>query len=723
MADLQLDYRARQRLQPRRRLGKPANLSARNRLCRFLANEFDSHSGVYDLFTQFLSHSSFSKSFFLALLSVARDGVGTPWSTRRAAVLMLEHQILKISQDDFSEFNFVLNQLHLKRSPSVNGDVTQSVRKEGYTTTRLRQFIPEFRRRLERLNRIHARIRGWKTSQAALAEFIDVSRQECRLTLARYVFTPDEVVDEILRQVLVSNGCEDLNSQQPLFVQAETERGLRILPDFEAAILKKLCFSRRIYWVSSETRSEINSLVEYPLTTVVLVIKLPGSDIEFEIKRVGKRPPFSLGVVHARNGYEVAPSHRLDGGNMLWLLRHEANAASRLGIIYRRVHGEPAPLPTYVSRNTICSIPTRSGEQQTVNYFTDPAVFGDAFDEMRAAMAASVAAFTAEGYMKLPDLPGALGLTAQFLSTVCPGQAILNGTSSFRVDRIAAYLSPDGSARYFAPLSNSAVSSARGRSFADALLEEVLGVYRPPVTYRNYGDYLAAAFAISHNRGRADSVYKSILQQIGKLWGTLMGAKGYSKGESFVARNVGLRSVWHDGQWQVRTIFMDHDSLVIPGFQEKDFCACHALEGMKLDETYIWGRPGGILGTVGHLRSLYRIDDEVDRDARRLAEIATREAYQKTQRELGRNPKLRGLFEPVFIERLPKWNQLVTSFIGTNPARAAKWKQRTRKVLGASGYDDNEVNDYLEALAANRSFLERQSLLFGPGDRVHRGNQ
>src|SRR5439155_9480596 len=147
---------------------------------------------------------------------------------------------------------------------------------------------------------------------------------------------------------------------------------------------------------------------------------------------------------------------------------------------------------------------------------------------------------------------------------------------SFRVDKLAAYLSPDGAERYFARLSNSEVSRDRARAIADTLLEEVLGVYQPPVAYRNYAEYLAAAFAIPDNRVRANSVYKSLLQQMGKLWGTLLGIKGYSKGESFVARNVGLRSVWHDGQWEVRTIFMDHDSLVIPGPQEKDFCARNA---------------------------------------------------------------------------------------------------------------------------------------------------
>ena len=721
MPALQLEYRTRNRLQLRKRT--PLNIARPQRLVRFLANEFDSRPDVYELFSEFLSHRGFNQSFFSKLVTVARDGTATPWPTRRIGVLMLEHQVLRIAPDDLRQFSFVFDQLNLKQSPAVNADVVESVLKEGYTTTNLQQFIDQFRRRLKRLNRIHSRIKGWTTSQAAIRDFIELSRQECRLTLARYLFTPDEVVAEVLRHLLLSYGIEDLTSQEPPFVNTEIQRAFEHLPDFEAAILKRLAEPSRIYWVSGNTSSEINSLVEYPLNTVVLVVKLPGSDIEFEIKRAGKRPPFALGVIHSRNGYAVAPSHRLDGGNMLWLLKHESIAATRFGLIYRLVHGERAPLPTYVSRSSIHSIPTRNGEVQTVNYFTDPTVFGDAFDEMRAAMHASVAAFTAEGYVNLPDLEGDLGLTAQFLSTVVPGQAILHGTSSFRVDKLAAYLAPDGAARYFARLLNSEVSRDRVRALADTLLEEVLGVYQPPVTYRNYADYLAAAFAIPENRVRANSVYQSLLQQIGKLWGTLMGVKGQSRGESFVARNVGLRSVWEDGQWRVRMLSMDHDSLVIPGPHEKDFCAGYALECMRLDEIYIWGLPGGMLGTVGHLRNLYRIDEDLHHDARQLAKIATKQAYQKTQRELGRNQELRQLFDPVFIDRLPVWNRLVRSFLRTNPTTAEKWNEKTRRILNATGYGDNEVNDYLNALAANRPFLERQTFLFGPGDGGRRSTQ
>ena len=695
-------------------LGRPSNTASQDRLRSLLTTQFDDAPLAYDLFAEFLRHNSYSKSLCLRLLAVAQEA-GTPWDIRRLAVLMLEHQALKIHPDNLSEFDFLLTQLNLKKAPARKAGMVSSVLKEGYSTTSFRHFIPEFRRKLQRLDRIHAKIRGWRTSEAVLLDFIDLSRRDCKLSLARYLFTADEVVDEILRHVLVSDGDKDLDTSQPLYVAAEVERAMSFLPDYEASILAKLCASSRIYWVSEITSSEINSLVEYPLTTVVLVIKPPGSNIEIEIKRAGRRGPFSLNVIHARNGYEVAPSHRLDGGNMQWLLRYEAKAAARIGVIHRLVHGTEAPIPYYVSRSTIYAVPVGEGQVQTLTYFTEPGVFDGSFGQMRQAMAAVVAAFRAEGYVKLPDLPGDLGLTAQFISTVSPTQAILMGTSSFRVDKLATCLSSNGPRWYFERGLDIEYSKNDERRFADSLMEEILGIYQPPVVrYQNYKQYLAAAFATPENRARADSVFLSLLQEIGRFWGTLLGVRGYSRGESFVARNVGLKSHWDAGHWKVKIVFMDHDAMVIPGPQDKEFSPHDALQGMMLEETYIWGRPGLVLGTVGHLREIYRTGDDLYQRALVLARIALRKAYKKTQHELSSAPKLRALFDPVFADRILDWDPLVKSFLGTEPntAASAKWKDKKRGMLAEKGYEEHECNAYMEGLENNRAVLERHSFLF-----------
>ncbi len=696
-------------------LGRRSSISGRERLFNLLTTQFDDVSQAFSLFDEFLRHKTYSKCFCLKLLTAAQQRTGTSWDIRRLAVLMLEHQILKIHTDNLDDFDFLLTRLNLKKAGGQNARIVSSVLKEGYSTTDLRRFIPEFRRRLQRLNRIHAKISGWRTSDAALGDFIDLSRRDCKLSLARYLFTAEEVVEEILGRLLVTHGAQDLDTSQPLFVESEIEGAISRLPDYEADILRKLCVSSRIYWVSEFTSSEINALVEYPLTTVVLAIKPPGSDLEFEIKRAGRRGPFSLNVVYARDEYEVPPSHRLDGGNMQWLLRHEAKAAAKLSLIHRLVHDTEAPISSYISRSTIYSLPVDGREVQTLTYFTEPGVFAEGFDEMRQAMAEVVAAFKAEGYAKLPDLPGNLGLTAEFIGVVSPAQAILSGTSSFRLDKLAAYLSSEGPRRYFEDGLNMAYSSHDGRRLADAIMEEILGVYQPPdVRYQSHEKYLAAAFCVPENRARADGIYLSLLPEIGRFWGTLLAYRGYTRGESFVARNVGLKSCWEASQWKVRIIFMDHDAVVIPGPHDRDFHPQDALLGMLLDEHYLMGRSGSALGAVGHLRNIYRVSDNLYQRGQELGQLALKKGYKRTQHQLSSNPKLRALFDQTFVDRLLDWDQLVNAYLRVKPNTAAspKWKDKKRAIFAAKGYEAHEFDESMEALENNRAHLERFAFLF-----------
>lgn len=701
-------------------LGEAPRISRQIHLLNLLKAEFHDPHQASELFDEFLEQETYNKSFCLRLLALARERTGVPWDIRRLAVLMLEHQIFRLQPHDLDDFDFLLTQLSLKQAPGLNQEIVSSALKEGYSTVDLRQFIPEFRRKLARLNRVHDKIRGRATPDSAFLDFIDLSRQPCKLSLARYLFTPDEIVDEILTQLQVTDGVKDVDTSEPPFVEDETRHAINLLPDFEAGILKRLSETSKIYWVSETTSSEINSLVEYPTTTVVLVIKPPGSDTEFEIKRAGRKGHHPLSVVYARDGYTVPPSHRLDGGSMQSLLRYEAQAASRLGDIYRLVHGTEAPITGYISRSTIYAVPVQRAESTTIRYFTDSRVFGNGFPEMRVAMKESVAAFRAEGYPSLPDLPGEFGLTAEFIGVAAPAQAILSGTSSFRLNKLATYLSSKGPQQHFNETSTVAYSTNDARRLADAILEEILGSYRPPdVQYQSHEQYLAAAFLVAENRARADRIYLSLIRQIAMLWGTMLAVRGYSRGESFVARNVGLKSFWDGGQWKVRIIFMDHDALVMPGPAQQDFHPHHAVPSMTMDERYIWGRSSPeIFSTseAGYLRDIYRIGDELDAEGEVLARGVLKDAYKKTQHELLANQRLRSLFSPVFLDRLLVWDTLVRGSLQINPDTGASptWKDEMRKMLAAKGYGDFRFSfdAQMEIIEQNRGFLERYSYLF-----------
>jgi hypothetical protein len=691
---------------------KPAKSLRRERLLSIVTLHFERDAQAYSLVEEFLEKESYNKAFCTKLIEVARGANGASWDLRRLAVLMLEHQILKISSRSLSDFDFILTALKLKPETGSTVALSNSLLKEGYTNTNLRKFIPEFRRRLHRLNHVHAKIEGWRTSNEALGDFFELSHSDCKLSLGRHLFTADEVAEKILRQLRDTDGARDLDPIEAELIAGEVNRALDRLPDFEAAILKRLYSSGRIYWVTDAIGSEINSLVEYPLSTVVITIKPPGSDIEFEIKRAGLRGDKALDVVYSRNGYVVSPSHRLHGGDMQWLLRHEARAAAKFSAVYRLVHDTEAPLPAYVARSTIYSIPVGNAEVQTLMYFTDRDVFEGQFNRMRQAMAESVEAFRVDGYGHLPDVPGELGLTAQFISIVSPSQAIISGTSTFRLDKLALYLSDKGPQRYFG--AETSYSHDDARRFADTLLQEILGYYTPPnVPYETQQLYVAAALSTRANRSRADAIYLSHLKEIGIMWGTLIGVRAYTRGESFVARNVGLKSVWKDGEWQVKMIFMDHDAMCILEPNCGDFSSDEAFFGLQLDETYLWGRVS-ILGTVGHLRRIYGVSDEVYQRARELARLEAKKAYEKTQDKLLTEPALRSLFHKAFIERLEPWDELVRAFLQakSNGGVDDGWKEQKKKDF------DKKTQPWfvthLKAMETYAPFLERQSFLFSP---------
>src|SRR6185295_7033121 len=270
-------------------------------------------------------------------------------------------------------------------------------------------FARELRRRLARARRVLDGVRGPRTSPAALRSFLAFARRECKLALARYLFTPEEVVERILAQVGVSRGILDPFPADRPHIDDEARLRLALLPSYEAAILNLLIgWSSTIYWVKKDTGSALNSLVEYPLGTVVLVVKPPGSELEIEIKRTGRRDGPPLSAVFVRDGREVPSWHRLDGGSIVTALHADAHAGSLLAAAFRQVHGGEPPLACTLAVASVYGVPVDGREVPILDYFTQPPDFGPGFAAMRRAMAAAVEAFERERGACLPELPGDL---------------------------------------------------------------------------------------------------------------------------------------------------------------------------------------------------------------------------------------------------------------------------------------------------------------------------
>jgi hypothetical protein len=683
-------------------------------LVEVLHDEFTGDRRAVLLFQQFVHAVAYSRQFALLLTAVARGRHSDSWEIRRLAALMLQTHLLNLDVDNISEFRFVLEELGLRTEDGSQSKMLASVLKEGYSSRDIRRFIVEFRQRLTRPRCGVRPGRNNALDSDGLRTFIHCSRQDCKLALGRYLFSPHEVVARIKNEVHLAAGMSVVTDDA--FVAQVVEQRISELPDFEASILAELRSGTQVYWVADDTTSRLNSLVEYPLGTVVLVVKPPGSHLEFELKRAGRKGAHPLSAVRERDGRHVPPSHRLDGGSMVSSLQWDMITTSLFDRLFQCIHDEAAPISRIVHLTSKYEVPLSGGVRTTIDYLTDRSTYGEGFDAMREAMAQVVDAFRRERGVSSPPIPGEMGLTVQFISLVGPAQAILCGSSSYRLDLVAKYLSVDGPEQYFQRGLQIEHQVLDAKRLADDVLDEVLGAYDPPnVKYHDHDQYVAAALVVPKNRARADAVYISLLKQIGTMWGTLLGLRGYSFGESFVARNVGLRTIWSQGKWSVRLIFQDHDNLVLPDNSQAEFWPTTVLPHTYLDHHFINGHDGSenLEFELNCLNRIYRVDDALRETGRKRLRTAIKNAYTKTQMALQYDPRVKSRFDERFIERLRDWDAVARLYLARNGSSNAKdWKTRVQQFLRKRGYGDSLVTDHYRALEEHGSFIERYSFLY-----------
>ena len=612
-------------------------------LSRLIAEEFGDEAPAGELFQEFLSAGGSDRTFAARLVGMASGRDGRPsWPLRRAATLMLEAHLHFAPADDPGAFEHVLREIAQDPASGLTFPPGSSVLAEGYSTNEPRGFVDELRRRLARHSRLFGKLEGPETTPGALEDFLAIARQECRLTLARYLFRPSEVARRILEQVRISHGLD--SPLDPEIVE-EGEDYLRDWPAYEWEILRELLAHRSVLWAGDATSRRINSLVEYPLGTVVLVVKPPGSGLEIEIKRAGRRGDRPLSVRFDRDGLRVPPPHRLDGGSMGSNLRAEAAGAARFGRLYHRINGQRAPISRSLAHRTIHEIPGDDGPVLLLDYFTDPETFGEGFGAMRRAMSWSVRTFREEWKSDPLEMPGDLGLTVEFLSQVAPTQAHLGGSSSFRLELLGAYLGDEGPEAYLQRGLGIEPTPAESRRLAETLLDEILGeVATVEVAYRKQSQFVGDVLSEPANRRRADAIFLELAAEIGRFWGTLFGLKGYSDGESFVGRNVGLKSAWEGGRWLVRIIFMDHDLLNVP---RERFSLHETLRGGRRDAARILGRPEDDReGALDWLAMIYRVDPDTAALGRSILLLRATEASRRARRALVDDPEVSASFTP-----------------------------------------------------------------------------
>ena len=346
--------------------------------------EFKNDPLAHRIFAGFLGGPHCDRDFVELVIGVASGKRENAfWPLRRAATLILETLLIREQSDKAHEQKdriAVLDELSSAGTDGHPADPTPDA--------------DAILRRILRHEHIHGRICGESTSASGLEDYLELARHECKLVLARYVFRADEVARRIVDQLRTSRGLPDPFLSD--VVIEEAEQILASWPAFERAIVRNLLTGGQIFWVDGRTSGKINSLVEYPIGTVALVVKFPGSDLEIEIKRAGRRSARPLSIVFERDGDPVPSTHRLDGGSMAQSLVFESESAARVRRAYRILQGDEAPMSQIVAMRTVYEIPGEGGPAQVLDYFTEKSSFGGGFRKMRQALELSIQALDAE---------------------------------------------------------------------------------------------------------------------------------------------------------------------------------------------------------------------------------------------------------------------------------------------------------------------------------------
>lgn len=653
-----------------------------------------------------IANAAYDRPLALELEAIARDRA-VLWAFRRIAALMLETALSRIGAAAGAERRFWLERFGMTDRAELA--------REGYIPDS--SLATQVWRRLGRYRRIHRLAEAARRSDRALRDFLYASHRECRLTFARYLFAVDEVIARIEQDVRRSGGQRDIGRYGEY--TPERRRTIDNLPAMERAIFEQLARGAVMRWAAPQTSSRFNALVEYPLGTVVLTVKPPGSSHEFEIKRAGRPRELPLDVIWARNGWILPSSHHLDGGSMHHLLAFEGENAAFFSRVFREVHGFDASMSRTLALATIYTIPTPNGPRDVLDYFTDRSVFGERYDEMRWNLQNVVKTMTEYAGETFEPPMNDIALTLDFLGRVKPAQAIQVGTTTFRLDRVTRYLSPSGADRYLRQELGGTFEPEEARRFADEMLDEVLGEYEPPeVKWRSHAQYVEAAFAVPANRSRANRTYISNLEQIGRFWGTLLGIRGHTEGESFVERNAGLRSVWQDGEWKVRVVFMDHDSLSFASVGTNYYRPAHSIANAAKDAKHVlggrYGKSFRVRGELWFMKEIYRVSPAVERRGITAFRKAMKSAYDRTHEAIRTNPDVSRMFRTPFIEKLSDWDELVSSYLKTPKNRSARnaWREASHAMLTSRGYQKEIAEEHVTTVTSQVRFLRRVSFLF-----------
>jgi hypothetical protein len=307
-----------------------------------------------------------------------------------------------------------------------------------------------------------------------------------------------------------------------------------------------------------------------------------------------------------------------------------------------------------------------------------------------------------------------MGLTMEFLSQTSPTQSVLGGSTSFRLDLVAGYLGDNGPDRYFRDGLGVEPTPGEVRRFANTLLDEIMGEFVPvPVGDTTHGGYIDATLAHPENRRRANAVFLALAEQIGRLWGTLFGLGGCTSGESFVGRNVGLKSTWEGGRWCVHFITMDHDMMWFP---RGHFDPVDLLRKWAHDADHLHGLPDEPWrSALDWLVSIYRLDAETMARGRAALVRVASEAACLSRHLRASDERVRGQYEPKALKAAQDWEAAAVAFLQSRGSGADEEDAlfAAHTLLKERGRDAQTVESWTGAIRKHAKFLEVHAGLLG----------
>ena len=172
-----------------------------------------------------------------------------------------------------------------------------------------------------------------------------------------------------------------------------------------------------------------------------------------------------------------------------------------------------------------------------------------------------------------------------------------------------------------------------------------------------------------------------------------------------------------DGEWQLRMVFMDHDSLSFASRHRNAYHPAGSVRCAAKDARFIFGGYSGkryVRGSVDYLREIYRVNRVTERRGMTAMREAMKAAYDLTQSTMRNDAATSELFQVAFMEKLGDWDQVVGRYMRTprNAAARNAWKSETRTFLAERGYTEQLANEYVETIMRYSRFLRRIAFLF-----------